>query len=1032
MDEEELAIGIDLGTTYSCVAALVDGRVQIIPNEMGENLTPSIVSFVNEGILVGEQTLNQLIKNPKKTIYSIKRLMGRNYEDEEVINDIKTGFWTFDVVEQNSSKRPVIRIEKDNNEYDYYYPEQISKFILEKLVQSARNYLNRPVTKAVITVPAYFNDAQRNATKLSATQAGLEVLRIINEPTAASLAYGLDKKLPKNENVMKTFVINNNEQFFDSLNSKQENSDEDEDEKNIIVFDLGGGTFDVTLLKIEDEEIFDVKATAGDSHLGGDDFNKKIIDYCLREFCLKFNYDKEEIKKDTKAMNRLKIAAEKAKIKLSSELETNIDIDEFYNNELLHTKLTRQNFEQICKDLFDKLLIPLDKVLDDTKMGISDINEIVLVGGSTRIPKIKDLINDYFYDININDSINPDETVAYGAAIQAAKLMKQGNDILNDVILMDITPFSLGTDVENLSNDPDIEKKGDLMSVIIPRGTKIPVKKTDNFETSEDYQESILIGVYEGEKKYVKDNHLLGEFELTDIPKKPQEDVEVEVTFSIDANGILTVSAVETSQGVNNSIKIINDKGFNEKEVIDNINNNNYTSLVNENNKEIINYKKEMNNYYKYYLESYSNKEKSKYIRNFNESLVNFLNTFDKEGNDTLGKKYFLYIKILFESYRVFIKLSKIINESDKNLILEHSKYFLKILSSFKNTNYNDYVQLLNFFLINLTEEDKKESIEVQKKIEELRIDILFDLVTYVMELLEEKAEKILSNQVNYAKYNSRYLFQNCIRLSELFIKSERDLLKNVQIRDRYNNCIEKCKNEIKNINANSLVEIDKLKESGQLFENNNNMEREELLILLDNYRQALQSIQGMNDYESEAIIFANIVKINYRYLNNQNYVRLKVMAEKSVSLSKSINKNVLQLQWYLEINNILQELREKVNDKIKNEQENFENNCKTKYKHIFDEISENRKKTNVEFIEFILEKHPPKKSPLKKNKTVKQNYEENPISFVERLSARYNPDNYPKNTEQEQLNYTIYHTISTELNAILSELNPNQIDLNE
>ena len=241
------------------------------------------------------------------------------------------------------------------------------------------------------------------------------------------------------------------------------------------------------------------------------------------------------------------------------------------------------------------------------------------------------------------------------------------------------------------------------------------------------------------------------------------------------------------------------------------------------------------------------------------------------------------------------------------------------------------------------------------------------------MELLEEKAEKLLSNQVNYAKYNSRFLFQNCIRLSELFIKSKRDLSKNVQIRDRYNNCIEKCKNEIKNINANSLVEIDKLKESGQLFENNNNMEREELLILLDNYRQALQSIQGMNDYESEAIILANIVKINYRYLNNQNYIGLKAMAEKSVSLSQSINNNVLQFQWYLEIKNILQELREKVNDKVKNEQENFENNCKTKYKHIFDEISENRKKTNVEFIEFILEKHPPKKSPLKKNKTVKQ-----------------------------------------------------------
>ena len=558
MGDEELAIGIDLGTTYSCVAVLRNDKVEIIPNEIGENITPSVVSFVDDGILVGEQTLNQLIKNPKKTIYSIKRLMGRNYNDEEVLKDIKSNFWTFDVVEQKSSLRPVIRIE-NNNKIDYYFPEQISKYILEKLVKSARNYLNIPIRKAVITVPAYFNDAQRNATKLAAKQAGLEVLRIINEPTAASLAYGLDTKLPKKEiGTSSIFSINSNLNNNYLKRENQYNNDDDEDdEKLIIVFDLGGGTFDVTLLNIEEQEIFDIKSTAGDSHLGGDDFNKKIIDYCLREFCSKLNYDKEEIKKDTKAMNRLKIAAEKAKIQLSSELETNIDIDEFYNNELLHTKLTRQNFEQICKDLFNKLLIPLDKVLDDTKMGISDINEIILVGGSTRIPKIKELINDYFYDININDSINPDETVAYGAAIQAAKLMKQGNDILNDVILMDITPFSLVTDVENLSNVPEIKKKGDLMSVIIPRGTKIPVKKTDNFETTEDYQESLLIGVYEGEKKYVKDNHLLGEFELTDIPKKPIDDVDVEVTFSIDANGILTVSAVETSQGVNKSIKII-------------------------------------------------------------------------------------------------------------------------------------------------------------------------------------------------------------------------------------------------------------------------------------------------------------------------------------------------------------------------------------------------------------------------------------------------------------------------------------------
>ena len=311
MSVEELAIGIDLGTTFSCVAVLRNGKVDIIPNEMGQNLTPSIVSFVedNEGVLVGEETLNQLIKNPKKTIYSIKRLIGRNYQDEVVKRDIASNFWAFDIVpkksKENNNQRPVIRITDKNNELKYYYPEEISKFILQKLVQSARAYLGQPVKKAVITVPAYFNDAQRKATKFAAEEAGLEVLRIINEPTAASLAYGLDIKLPKNNNSLTNTFIDLNKTFNNSIEKEKENEEEDEDdEKYIVVFDLGGGTFDVTLLKLEDQEIFNVIATNGDSHLGGDDFNKKIMDYCLKEFCSLLGLNENEIRKDSKAMNR--------------------------------------------------------------------------------------------------------------------------------------------------------------------------------------------------------------------------------------------------------------------------------------------------------------------------------------------------------------------------------------------------------------------------------------------------------------------------------------------------------------------------------------------------------------------------------------------------------------------------------------------------------------------------------------------------------------------------------------------------------
>ena len=1031
MVDEEIAIGIDLGTTYSCVAVLRGEKVEIIPNEIDENITPSVVSFVDEGVLVGEQTLNQLIKNPKKTIYSIKRLMGRNFKDREVQDDIKSKFWSFDVVEQKSSGRPVIEIDDEKNKTKkYYYPEQISKFILEKLVQNAKNYLNQPIKKAVITVPAYFNDAQRKATEFAANEAGLEVLRIINEPTAASLAYGLDKKLQKDVLTSSIFDLNRN---FNMNNYQKINNDNDEeDEKLIIVFDLGGGTFDVTLLNIEDQEIFNVLSTSGDSHLGGDDFNKKIMDYCLKEFCSKLNIDEKILRENSQAMNRLKIASEKAKIKLSLEEKTIIDIDEFYNNELLHIQITRELFENMCQDLFNRLIPHLNKVLDDSQKGISEIKEIVFVGGSTRIPKIKEIIHNYFFDVHINDSINPDETVAYGAAIQAAKIMKQGNDILNDIILMDITPFSLGINVVNESKDSEIRKKGSLMSVVIPRGTKIPIKKTNHYQTSLDYQEEISIGVYEGENKYVKDNHFLGEFNLVDLPKKKAGEVKDDVTFSIDANGILTVTAQETSEGITNSIKIINDKGFNKEEIIENINET-FTPLVNNNdNKTFKNYKKEMGEYYKYYMESYNPKEKYKYIYNFAETLINFLNTFEKEGNDTLGNKYFLYIKVLFDAYRTFLQLNSIINDNDKNLIIKNSKYFLEILSTFKNTNYNSYIELLNFYVIHLSTEEKKESIETVNQINDIRNCILFDLVTFVIELIEKKAEKILSSKSKYSRYNSKYLFKNCLQISELYIKSERDLAKNIEIRNRHNNCIEKCISEIKKINANSLIEIDKIKNSGKLIENGENMDREELLIILDNYRQALLNMQGINDYESEAIILANIIKINYKYLNSDKYSELRTMSEQCVALAKATNKNVEQFKWYLEISSILQELRKRFEEQEQIEQENFENKFKEEKTQIFDEIKEYRKKTNVEFIEFILNKYPPKKSPLKKNKTVREQWNENAKSFVERLSARYNPDNYPKNTEEEKLNYTIYHTISTEINEIYSELVPNNISLKE
>ena len=1032
MVEEEPAIGIDFGTTNSVVAILRNGKVDIIHNENGQNLTPSIVSFVDEenGVLVGEETLNQLISNPKKTIYSIKRLIGRNYYDEKVQDDIKSNFFAFDIVKKESNKsktpRPVIQILDKDKKIKYYYPEEIAKLIFEKLAQSARSFLGQPVKKAVITIPAYYNNEQRDATKFAAEQAGLEVLRIINEPTAASLAYGLDKKLQKNDDILTNTFIDVTKSLNFEKKEIKENKGED-DEKYIIVFDLGGGTFDVTLLKIEDDEIFNVITTYGDPHLGGDDFNKKIMDHCLTQFCSKLKINEKDVRNDSKAMNRLKIASEKAKIILSSEKETNIDIDDFYNNEFLHYHLTRVEFEDICKDLFDRLIKPLDEVIVGCPKSLDGIHEIIFVGGSTRIPKLKELVRTYFYDIHINDSINPDETVAYGAAIQAAKLNKQGGDILNDVILMDITPFSLGINVQNKSNIPEIKNKGCLMSVIIPKNTKIPVSKTGNYQTAHDYQEFINIEVYEGENTYVKDNNLLGNFKLVDIPKKLAGEVKDDVTFYIDENGILTVTAVEKSQGITNSIKIINDKGFQKEEILENLNNT-FTPLIKGDHQDFKNYKKEMSYFYKEYMNTYNPQEKYKFIHNFGEVLISFINTFPKKGNDTLGNKYFLYIKVLFESYRILIGLNQIISDNDKKMIIDNSKKYLEILSTFKNVSYNNYIELLNLFVIALSEEENKEPLQKRQEIDASRKYILYDLVIFVMELINKKAELILTSNLKYSRYNAKYLFQSTLKINEHFIKSERDLSTNLDLRNNHKKCIDKSREEIRKINANSLIDMKEINDSDKLIEIEENVTRENMLILMDNIREAFHNIQGLVESEIEAKLLANIVKIDYIYLKSVNYNGLRRLAEQSVALAKSTNQNVEKYKWYIEISQMLQDLRNKFEEMERLAQEQFENKCKTEHKNIFDNIMNYRAKSNIEFIDYVLKTHPPNKYKPKKNKTVADRWNEDAKGFVEIISARYNPDNYPKGTDEEKLKFTIMHTISIEINAILSELSPQKI----
>ena len=883
---EDFACGLDLGTTFSCIGVYRNGGVEIIPNTNADKTTPSIVTILSKAEhLTGEEALEHLVQNYDSTIFDVKRFIGKDFYNKKVKKGMKLENYPFKMI-PNKKKFHEIEINK-NNEKLRFSIEEITSYIIKKMVNSAENYLNKKVSKLVITVPANFNDAQRKCTKQAAEIAGIEVLRIINEPTAAALAYGFQEKV-------------------EEFNGK------------ILIFDLGGGTFDVTILEINKDEkskrLFNILSTKGTIFLGGVDFDDKLVDYVLKQFCKQYELSEEEVKKDKKVLRKLKIACEKIKRDLSYKSEVTLSIDNFYDNKKIMTKISRFQFNDMCGDLMEKLEKPLKRALKDAKLTEEKISQIILVGGSTKMPMIKTFLKNHFEKAKINDSINPDEAVAYGATLMAAKILLKDDNILSGFNLFDITPLSLGIEVKNKSEDKEIQKEGGIMSIIINRGSKIPISNKREYTVTSNSHTIGPITIYEGEKKYVKYNHKLGILEIAGLSGKGK--VKLSVNFFIDVNGILTVTAKQTDENGNESsveadiqndiVSLTNEQVNQLIERNRNIIHTSISSL------DYISLNQSLREYNDGYIASQNDEEKFIILTNINSILKSFIDSFDKNfDNETIIEKYYIYIKELFTSYSKTLSYQDLINNNNENKEIEIDliKNTLEYIRFFTNKSFG----YLDNFLETIKDFPKK---------------IFYKIIVEVIEILNNNGKECIIDIENYSRYNSLLYFEKAKLYFENYIKKLINL--NEYGEEIYNNCniqIKTFQTYITEINSGLILlsqdAIKKIalipnkettlsnfiKKSKKENDIERNIEIEKYELMLKNYEKMLKKLNGKKNIE-EAICIVNFMRLKIEFLASYDNLDRDIELGKRCEMIANELKIESKTPWYKELININENIK--------------------------------------------------------------------------------------------------------------------------